>query len=204
MMKGKFIFHRAVIAVLVMGVLAGCEFSETQRQAELVKKPLPAQIADTVEIIHSEEGKVKLKIAAPKLVLHDVPDDQYNVFPEGVNIAFFDSEGERTADLTANYGMDYASKKERYVKDSVIILTSTGDKIETSELYMIESKDSIHNNGKYVRVTKPSGLMIQGYALVANMGFTSVRIADVFDSQIVIDEAEQPKKTLTQPLNPPQ
>jgi len=180
-----------------------CTVSETERRkANAVNQPLPDQKAKDVEIIHSEQGIKKVKITAPELVMRDTPKEQLSEFPIGVAITFFDKKGEETANLTAKFGQDNAKKRERYVRDSVIIKTIKNEIIETDELFMNDAKDSIYNNGKFVKYTSPTRGLIQGYGLLADAGFTNVRILSVFDSQIIVD-GEENTTTSPQPMQRP-
>jgi len=169
-------------------VITACSLSETDRQkVDQMNQAMPNQTADSVEIIHSEEGLIKVKIKAPKLIMRDDAEDQFSEFPEGVVIDFFDDNGEKTADLSALYGRENPRKKERIVRDSVVINTVDNKVIETGELYMNDQADSISNNGQFVKITTPTQL-IQGYGLEADSRFTNIRINDIFNSEILVEE----------------
>lgn len=144
-----------------------------------------------VDITYSEEGQIKVKLKAPTLIMKDNNTEQYNEFPDGLVMTFYNKEGEKNADLYANYGFDDVRARERYVKDSVRIVTTEGAVYTTNELYIDEKKDSVHNNGKYVKITDTDGTLVQGEGFVANTRMEKIRILKTLPSQVPIESTEQ-------------
>lgn len=179
--------------------LCACQVSEENKaKAKAMSAELPDQVADSVHIIHSEQGIIKVIIKAPNLIMRDTPKEQFSEFPNGIAMEFFNKKGDKTADLLGDYGYDNSRQNERIVRDSVVIITDKGDTIKTDELIMLEQKDSIHNNGKYFSITKQDGTFLQGYGLVANNSFQNIRLNNVFQSQYAIEE-----DALSSPSNAP-
>lgn len=177
------------ISLLFVSLLVACSLDKEQRKrANQMQPELPEQIADSVAITYSEQGEIKAKLNAPKLVMKEGRTESFNEFPEGLHMIFFNKEGEKNADLYANYGYDDQQKRERYVRDSVKIITKDGEVFTTDELYIDEAKDSVHNNNQYVKITRPNGTIIQGEGFVSNTRLEPIRILRTRNSQVVLEE----------------
>lgn len=178
--------------ILFLGLTFSCSLDkEQQRHSNIIKPKLPAQIADSVNVTYSEQGVIKFKLSAPKLIMKDSNVETYNEFPDGLHLTFFKEDGTKNAELFADYGYDNQRKRLRYVKDSVKIITSKGEIFTTSELYINEAKDSVYNNGKYVKITKPNGTIIQGYGFISDTRLEKIRISKITDSRYVLEEDQQ-------------
>lgn len=183
---------RHFLALLFLLALAACKLPETERGGDKADtEELPNQTADTIEVVYSEKGILKLKLKSSKLVMSEKAGQQFNEFPEGLYMDFFDKEGKKNADLVGDYGFDDQQKRERYVKGNVIIKSSKdGWVYTTDELYINENKDSIHNNGKPVKITKPDGTLIQGDTFYSNSRMDFISIKNVFDSQLPVEDSQ--------------
>jgi len=182
---------RFLLFILLFTLTFGCELPETERGIPKNENAaLPDQIADTIEVIYSEQGNIKLKLRSPKLVMSENAGMQYNEFPIGVELDFFDKKGAKNADLVADYGYDDQRNREQYVKGNVVIThVKQGWVYTTEELFIDEKKDSIHNNGKPVKITKPDGTLLQGDSFRSNTRMDYIEIKNLFDSTLPIEES---------------
>ena len=174
-----------------LGLLFACDLDkQQQKHADNRPQELPEQEADSVDVIYSEQGTIKFKLKAPKLLMKEAVNDSYNEFPEGLHMTFFDKTGEKNADLYANYGYDDQKERERYVRDSVKIITSKGEIFTTDELYIDEAKDSVHNNGNYVKITRPNGTVVQGKGFISDTRMERILIPQILPSTYVLENEE--------------
>lgn len=190
---------RFVIFIFSLCLFLNCKVTrEDQERVKNLARDMPEQVADSVDVTYSEEGIIKLKLKAPKLVMKNERAERYEEFPDGLVISFFKKNGEKNADLYADYGFSDQTKRERYVKNDVKIITTDSVTYTTDELYIDEKKDSVHNNGKYVKITKPDGTLLQGYGFTSNTRMEKIRINDIFNSELPVEE-EDMNSEITQP-----
>lgn len=188
------------ITLLVLSIstfyLVSCELAQdkTQEKKE-INRTLPAQTADSVEVIYSEHAIIKAKLKAPRLVMKENGSDQYNEFEKGLAIDFFDKNGGKNARLTANYGYDNTSKRSRFVRDSVKIIMKDSTIYVTDELYIDDQKDTITNNGKFVKITRADGTLLQGYGFTSDTRMEKVRINRIFKSKVNVKDKSLNTKT---------
>ncbi len=182
--------------ILLFGLslfFTSCQLPEPDKIDPNAERPvLPDQIGKDVEIIHSEQGIKKILLTAPTLVMHDSSSEQYNEFPDGVALTFYDKAGEKNADLTGKYAIDYPKSKKRYIRDSVIIITSKGDRIEADDLHMNEQADSIYTN-KPVKITRTNGDLLYGPdGLTSNTRMDDIYIPNVRAPQLTVQQGQNP------------
>ncbi|MBX2846307.1 MAG: LPS export ABC transporter periplasmic protein LptC [Saprospiraceae bacterium] len=195
--------------LLSIGLYACKVTSEDRAKADVQNQQMPDQTADSVHIIHSEEGIIKLQIRAPKLVSRDTREEQFQEFPDGVIIEFYNKDGDKTADLFGDYGKDSPGLKKRVVQGNVVIINDKNDTIRTDELIMLDKqgptyRDTIHNDGKYVSIKRQDGTFIQGYGLVADNNFQNVVVNNVFESTVSFEEEDVSSNTGTGATRPQQ
>jgi len=168
--------------------LVACKLPDTERVNEkIVDAVLPNQTADTIDVVYSEHGIIKMRLRAPFLIMKESNGEQYNEFPNGIEIDFFNKDGEKNGDLVADSGVDDPANRERYVKGNVVINSKDGTVYETDELYINEEYDSVHNNGLPVKLTKQDGTILQGDSFESNSRLEFIRIKNLFDSAVPIE-----------------
>ncbi len=189
--------------MLLLFALTSCKLPTTEYGEESTKKvELPDQTADTIDVIYSEQGIIKLKLSSPTLIMRDTPKEQYNEFPDGVDITFYDKEGKENAVLHANYGIDNPRTKMRSVRDSVIIVSKKdGYTYSTNQLFIDERNDSVYNEGKYVKIVKPDGTFLQGYGFLSTTRMDKITIKNIFNSTVPVDENSVNSKLLPDDKN---
>jgi LPS export ABC transporter protein LptC len=95
-------------------------------------------------------------------------------FPLGVQIQFMAPDLSVRSTLTAKTAVRRQEKGEIIARDSVVMLTAKGERLETEELIWDEKTAKVYTE-KFVKVTKP-GEIIYGYGLEADQDFTYWKI----------------------------
>ena len=95
---------------------------------------LPDNTIHNADIQRSENGKLQMTMTAPLVCQYSKPESMTE-YPEGVDMKFFDGYNNPTATLTAGYAVDYASRQQMMVRDSVVIIDlQRGDTIYLQDL----------------------------------------------------------------------
>ncbi len=180
---------RSISLFFFLLFILSCELPETPRGSNAqTDQELPDQTSKNVDVVYSEEGVIKMRLRAPYLIMKDTVGNQYNEFPNGVNIDFYDEQGQKNGDLVSDFGVDNPGDRERYAKGNVVINFKNGWIYETDELYIDEKKDSVHNAGKPVKITKQDGTILQGDSFRSNSHLDFIEIKNLFDSAVPIEE----------------
>jgi len=178
MLKDFFI----VRVILFLGLFLLIYFNSGQNSIEQINEiterlsPDVETVCD-VEILYSEEGKMRVQLEGPLLLRHKTKDP-FTEFPGGITVTFFDQSQNPTSKLTAKYAIRREKNKETVVRDSVIWYNiHKKEQLETEELIWNEKTKKIYSD-KFVKITTETE-SIFGEGFEADQNFTSYKIKKI-------------------------
>lgn len=144
--------------------------------------------AEDIEIFYSDSAKIKVKILAPVMLYHFDLAEPKQEFPDGVLVEFFDESGEKSSELTANWGIRMERQQEVIVQDSVVWKSVHNEMLETEELIWKQNERKVFTK-KFAKITRPDEI-IYGYGFETDQQFNNARINAV-TGRILVDEPNQ-------------
>ena len=168
--------------IIVLAVFSLIFFNSCQNSIEEINditeqlEPDVETVCD-VEILYSEEGKMRVKLEGPLLLRHKTKEP-FTEFPGGLTVTFFEQSQNPTSKLTAKYAIRRASSKETVVRDSVIWFNiHKQEQLETEELIWNEKTSKIYSD-KFVKITTETE-SIFGEGFEADQNFTTYKIKKI-------------------------
>lgn len=142
-------------------------------------KPLiyegPVREMEDIEINHTESGVIKLKMKAPVYHLFLNEDE---AFPEGIDLQFYDEEGNLSSTLHANEAFYSKSKAEWHGKGNVEVKNmQKNEQLNTEELFWKPGEQKIYTD-KFVTIRQQNDV-IYGEGLDAKEDLSDYRIHKV-------------------------
>ena len=123
-----------IVCLLFVGAFfAGCE-NDDAVLAEWTKKVTLREEGKDIVTYFSQGGVLKAKLRAP-LMIRAEEDTMYTEFPKSLHVDFYDSLVQRESWLDANYGNYYENLNKVLLRDSVVVINTKGDTLNTSELW---------------------------------------------------------------------
>lgn len=168
-LKIQFIGIFALIAALI-----ACQKPEIEKKQVFTEDDTAIEIGQNVEILYSDSAVVRVRVRGRVLHNYLDRDDPRQEFPAGIRIDFLEPNLSVRSTLTAKTAVRKQEKGEIWVRDSVVLVTTEQEKLETEELIWDEKTAKIHTE-KFVKVTKP-GEIIYGFGLEANQDFSYWKI----------------------------
>lgn len=162
-----------LLPALVFG-LASCENALRREQEIFTQNDVAVEVGRGVEILYSDSARVRVRISGPVLHNFTERDDPRQEFPQGVKVDFLDERQQAKSTLTAKNAIRRQDKGQVTARDSVVLNTVRGERLETEELIWDEKTEKIFTD-KFVKVTKP-GEIIYGFGLEANQDFSYWKI----------------------------
>jgi len=141
------------------------------------------------QYILSEKGKVTNKLIAAKIEQFQ-GDEEYVLATGGIQILFYDSLEKEEARLTAKNGAHYTKDKKLIARDSVVLVSKKGERMETEELIFLEDSSKIFTD-KFVKIVTANGSTLYGNGLVSNDSFTKWQIKKPHNGQLFINEENE-------------
>ncbi len=176
----------AFVLVFALLVATGCIREEkVTLQQEAITWDVNVERAQDVEIIYSDSALVRVTIAGPTMLYYANNREPQQEFPDGVQVDFYDAEGQRTSTLTGKYGIRQEARGLVIVRDSVVWRSINNETLETEELIWEERMQRVYNH-KFVVVTRPDEI-IYGHGFEATQDFKYSRI-NAIEGRIKVEE----------------
>jgi LPS export ABC transporter protein LptC len=130
--------------------------------------------AEDVTFIYSKEGQIKMRVSAHEFVRNESAKPPYIDMSGNLKVDFYDSSGNVDNVLTADSCRYYEAQGNVLVWDSVQIVSSKGQKLNTSELVWNQSAQKFFTE-KAVRIATPTEVLY-GDGMEANSDFSWYQI----------------------------
>jgi LPS export ABC transporter protein LptC len=169
-------FLLIVALVVITLMLLSCE-----NKIDLIPKSdllvLPSVTVKDSQTIYSDSGKLQLIMSFPILEQYDNKEDPYTEFRSGINVVFYDGKKDPVASVTSKYAKYTKNKNMWELKDSVVVVNESKDKLETELLYWSQEKDLIYTD-RFVKITNEQQI-IQGFGFESDPRLNKRRIKKV-------------------------
>lgn len=113
---------------------------------------LPSLSGRDIYTVYTDSGKVQLIMSAPVMKTWENYGNPYTEFPEGMLIEFYDGQKEPLANVVSKYAKYTDKQKLWELDDSVVVVNSSGDMLETEQLFWDQEKELIFTE-RFVKIT---------------------------------------------------
>lgn len=174
-MKLRNPFLIAVI-VIITGIVLSCE-----NKIDVIPKSdlltLPSVTVKDFETVFTDSGKIQLVMSAPLMEKYDNTGFPYSEFRSGITVYFHDGHKEPVASATAKYAKFTNTNNMWELRDSVVVVNESGDKLETEVLNWNQEKDLIYTD-RYVKITNENQV-IHGFGFESDSHLNNRKIKKV-------------------------
>jgi LPS export ABC transporter protein LptC len=161
-----------ILGVAIILGLVACESKEAQEPQEYTG---PLREVEDMEMYHVDNEHIKVIMHAK--IVHELANGDRN-FPEGIDIKFFDEDGELETTLRANTAYFFKEKNLWQGQGNVEIVNIKADEqLNTEELFWNQVTKKI-NTEKFVTL-RTQGTIIYGEGLTANQDLSDYEIPKV-------------------------
>ncbi|HEV7349943.1 LPS export ABC transporter periplasmic protein LptC [Telluribacter sp.] len=135
----------------------------------------PIEEVNDVRVLYSENGFLKVEMKTPKQYRFQNED---KVFPDTVNINFFDDTGSTVTTTLRSDSGRYDNTKSLYVvKGNVRVVNSqTQERLSTSELYWNPNTKKVYTDKEVTIEKRKTGDIVKGIGLDAEQDFSQTSI----------------------------
>ena len=152
--------------------------SNSVEEAKLISSRANVKIekGTGVQINYSDNGVVRIQASGATATRYST-EKPYLEFSDGIQILFFDANHKVESRLTAKYATAIENSKSMTARDSVVVVNSKGDILNTDELIWDEDKKIIYSNS-FVKIATPDEV-IYGNGMIANENFSDYTIKHI-------------------------
>jgi LPS export ABC transporter protein LptC len=150
-------------AILCSAVLlSSCDTKvETIKKSEILS--LPSMTNRDITTVYADSGKVQLIMRAPLIETFSNEESPYSEFREGIHVVFFEGKKDSVGYATAKYAKYLDKKKLWELRDSVVVLNGSNDRLETEQLFWDQDKDLIYTDRFVKIINEDQTLMGTGF-----------------------------------------
>ena len=157
-------------------IFVSCSNDPKLVQEFVSSEVLPIEKIEGAEMLHTENGKLKVKIVATTIERFNNQQPQL-VFSNHLVVYFYNDSAMVQSTLKAEYAEINDEKKLMTAKENVILTNRTGKKLESEELIWDEKNNKIYTDKK-VKITTGKEV-IEGEGFVSNPDFTEYSISKI-------------------------
>ncbi|MCX6333261.1 MAG: LPS export ABC transporter periplasmic protein LptC [Bacteroidia bacterium] len=169
----KGVFCNLLYFMILVFVLSSCETKvETIKNSDILS--LPSVTNKDIETIYDDSGKVQLILRAPLIEMFSNDDSPYTEFTRGIYVLFYDGKKDSVGFATAKYAKFTDKKKLWELRDSVIVVNVSSDRLETEQLFWDQDKDLIYTD-RFVKIINEDQT-IQGTGFESDIRLTTRKI----------------------------
>jgi LPS export ABC transporter protein LptC len=116
-------------------------------------------------------------MSSPLMEKYDNTDFPYSEFKSGIKANFYSGQKEPVGSVTSKYAKFTNSNNTWELKDSVVVINESGDKLETEVLNWDQEKDLIYTD-RFVKITNEDQI-IQGFGFESDSHLQNRKIKKV-------------------------
>jgi len=165
-----------ITSSLFFFLLLSCSNDPEDVKAFFIQDNLLIEKIDEAEMLHTENGFLKVKIVAANIERFKDSQPQL-VFSNGIKVVFYNDTGSVVSVLTAFNAYVDENSKIMTATDSVVLTSYEGKKLETEELIWDENKNKIHTDKKVLITTNKE--VVEGEGFESNLDFSKYSISKI-------------------------
>lgn len=173
------------LIIIIAGIVISCE-----NKIDIIPKSdlltLPSVTDIDIKTIFTDSGKLQLILTSPRIEQYNNTDFPYSEFREGMKAVFYNGKKEPSGSVTAKYAKYTKATNLWELKDSVVVVNESNDKLETEVLNWDQGKDLIYTD-RFVKITNPDQI-IQGFGFESDSHLQNRRIKKVSATIYMKDE----------------
>lgn len=176
---------KAIATIFVVAIVVySCK--DELAQAEAINlADVPLQTVENMFAVQTSNGRMEMRLEAAVMESYDKDTCSYDLFPKGLKVFAYTSEGLLETTITANNARHHKSKntsKESWSVFGHVVIDNVikQEVMETDTLYWDRTKQEIYTDC-YVKMYSPDGFM-QGYGMRSDERARNAEILIPFNS----------------------
>lgn len=174
-------------ATAVAFVVYSCKGKLGKAEAKSLEES-PMQTVDGMLVVHSENGKIQMRMEADVMERYQKDSVSYELFPAGFSVLAYTEEGLLETQIVSDQAkhLKFEDGRESWEAYGNVVVKNLikQEVMETDTLYWDQKNEKIYTHC-YVKMYSPSGFM-QGYGMESDQRARNSIIFRPFDSYGVV------------------
>jgi LPS export ABC transporter protein LptC len=138
---------------------------------------LPSVSSKNMTTAYTDSGKLQLVMSSPLIERYDNKDNPYSEFRSGIRVIFFNGKPDTAASVSAKYAKYTNNDNTWELRDSVVVINESKDKLETELLFWNQTDDRIYTD-RFVKITS-TDQVIQGFGFESDSHLNNRKLKKV-------------------------
>ena len=172
---------KSIVTTLVVTLFFSCtnDFDKVQKIGVLQNQPIG--VAENIDLKYTEvqeDTTVRLlaNLLSPKMLDYSNRDFKFSEFPKGIELKVYDENNNETT-ITSKYAIVYNETDIIDLRDDVIVVTHSGDTLNTDQLYYNEKLEWVFTDEPFI-FKRASGTT-HGYGFDSDKTFKKFQMHEV-------------------------
>ena len=175
-----------IFSIALIASLLACSEKEFNFESLQGKRDYSLELATDVVIEYSDSSVIRVRIEGDLLKRYVYRFRVEEEFPEGVDVEFYDLNGQANAWLNAKYAVRKPNEKLMIARDSVVLYNNIGEKIFAPELIWDEKTGQMYTD-RFVKIFRPPDETIFSRGFRTNQSFTEYELFAVKGDMLMED-----------------
>lgn len=162
--------YKSVLALLLATTLFACEGNYENVKNLGLSDGAPVAVGKDINFKYTDSGKLVTNLLAQKLLDFSNLDYSYKEFPEGIEVHFWDKEGQKNT-VTADYAIQYDATGLVDLRKNVEVVTADSVVLKAQQLYWDQKNEWIFTDQPY-QIKFKDGSYNEGARFDSNQDFT--------------------------------
>lgn len=188
-MNIRIIFKTTATALAVAFVVYSCKGNLSEAE-KLDLDRIPVQTVDGMFFVQSENGRLKMRVEAPRMEVYEHDTLSYDLFPKGLKVFGYKEDGTLETTIISDKARHdkYPGDKERWSAFGNVVIRNIvkQETMETDTIYWDNHAHEIWTDC-YVKMYSPSGFM-QGSGMRSDEMARNAILLLPFDNEFIVEK----------------
>lgn len=134
-------------------MMTGCDESEAEAKTN-DHRDFPSRTLTNAHVIFKDSGFIKINLRAPLIEEYELADSPYTVFRKGVRLEYFNKNIDSPGYLRADWARMSDIKGYYEGRGNVVVINEKGDTLKTDKLFWNKKKRLIFSKDTVYIITK--------------------------------------------------
>lgn len=172
------LIYKSIVALIGATMLLSCENNIKEVESLTTKEARPEIYGENVEFVFTDSTRIQYKAFAIEFLQVKNEEEEYNEFPKGGNVVYFNDDGTKAWTIRSNYAKNLVKDKLWELRNDVVAVSDDGKTINSELMYWDQEKKEIYSD-QYVRITKKDGQMLEGNSFRADDKLNQITLSQV-------------------------
>lgn len=172
------LIYKSIVALVGATMLLSCENNIKEVESLTAKETRPEIYGENVEFVFTDSTRIQYKAFAIEFLQVKNEEEEYNEFPKGGNVVYFNDDGTKAWTIRSNYAKNLVKDKLWELRNDVVAVSDDGKTINSELMYWDQEKKEIYSD-QYVRITKKDGQMLEGNSFRADDKLNQITLSQV-------------------------